>query len=267
MTQTLRTSRHQDDNSVIDYTPSSAVTGGYPANPGGGIIGYADRDIAANEKGALSLEGIRRYKKSGSSGPTFAVGDTIVYDSSAGLHVALSTDHDGDADYACAICVEAAGASQDFVLGIPLQCLDRYAVIRPFVYEFDGTGNTGDTDTHTLIPAYMNRHGLILKNVFGIVTEKPVGDTEDQMIVTVEDSDGTDICTLTTSATPDDIGDIIVANLSLCNDDSGDLSGTAWKTVAAGKGVQGLVTQQTDDASAANERGKLKVYCDFLPLL
>jgi hypothetical protein len=260
MTQSLLTSRHQADNDVIDYTPGSAVTGGAVVNPGGGLIGYADRDIAANEKASLSLVGLRRYKKSGSTGPTFAVGDTIVWDDSAGLAINLALTGIVTADKEVAICVEAATASQDFVLGMPLQVLDRYNVIRPRVVEFDCEADTINTPV-TLIPAWMNKHGLVFRAAFGLVTEVFAGATEDQGIITVEDGDGTDICTLTPSnGGADAAGDIVQSDISVWS----SATGVAWKTVAAGKSVQAMITQKTSGAGAA---GKIKVYVDFVPLL
>lgn len=50
------------DDGTIDYTPSSAVTGGDVVVLNG-VIGVALNDIAANEKGALQTEGIFRVPK------------------------------------------------------------------------------------------------------------------------------------------------------------------------------------------------------------
>ena len=50
------------DDGTIDYTPSSAVTGGDVVVLNG-VIGIALNDIAANEKGALQTEGIFRVPK------------------------------------------------------------------------------------------------------------------------------------------------------------------------------------------------------------
>lgn len=264
MVQTPYTSRHQADNKVMDYTPASATAGGILVNPGGGFMGATERNLAASEAGALALEGIRRYKKDGTTGPTFAVGDTIVWDHSANLAVALALGHDGGNDKACAICTKAATASHDFVEGMPIQAIDRHAAIRPFIQTVD-CGVATAAAAATMIPAYMNMHGLVLVNAFALVVEAFAGATEDQGIVTLEDSDGTDICTFTAAdASADAIGDILIGSLSLCQDDSGDLSGSAWKTVAAGKGVQVLATQLT---SGAGLTGQMKVYAHFLPLL
>jgi len=259
MTQNLNTSLHQGGASPLDHTPGTAVTGGDPVNPGGGIIGYAERDIAASEKGAISLDGLRRYKKDGTSGPTFAVGDTIVWDNSASLAVALGLDHDGSADLPVAVCVAAAGTNDDFVVGMPTQALERYTTIRPFVFEFDVAD--GDVLEHIMIPAWMNRHGLVIEQCYGIVTEAMVGSSEDQGVVTVEDEDDNSLSVITAAdAAADAAGDILVGT----NGVWGIASGAAVKTVAAGKAVQGFVSQQTSGGTPA---GKIKVYIVARPLL
>jgi hypothetical protein len=90
-----------------------------------------------------------------------------------------------------------------------------------------------------------------------------VGSTEDQGIITVENTDGTDIGTLTASdAAADAIGDIIAGSLDVLDSATGTAIGAA--VVAAGKGIQGKVTQQTTGGTPA---GKIKVYLVLIPLL
>jgi len=50
------------DDSAIDYTPASAVTGGDVVVLNG-IVGIAVTDIAANEQGSLAVEGIFKVPK------------------------------------------------------------------------------------------------------------------------------------------------------------------------------------------------------------
>lgn len=257
MAQNTLTSVHQSEISPLDYTPGSAATGGDPTNIGGGIIGYPNRDIAASEKGAVDLCSLRRYKKDGTSGPTFAVGDTIIWDDSAGLAVQPSTAVDGSADLPVAICVEAAGTNQDYVAGIPLQVLDRYNVLRPFVVEFDHA----DTDNKQLIPAWMNRHGLVIEQIYGIVTEQPAGSSEDQLVITVSDESDNALSVLTTTdTTPDAVGDVIIGTNGLWGASTGD---ALPKTVAAGEYVDAVVTQ----ATAGTPAGKVKLYVVARPLV
>lgn len=259
-----RETQHYQGAERLSHTPGSAVANGKVVNIGGSLFGYADSAIEASRQGALALAaaGIRWCKKA--TATTFTVGDEVWLDASTGLAVAPNATP-ADADLPLGICVATGANGPNAVAYLPFGIMDRYSVIRPFVYEFDCSIDNGDTDEHVLIPAWMNRHGLILRNLFGLVTEAMVGSSEDQGIVTVEDEDDNAIATLTAAdAAADAVGDILVASLSLCTDDSGDISGTAWKTVAAGKAVQGFVSQQT---SGGTEAGKIKVFCDFVPLV
>jgi hypothetical protein len=104
-----------------------------------------------------------------------------------------------------------------------------------------------------------NQNGLLILHALGLVVEAFAGDTEDQGIVTIEDTAGTDLATLTPSdAGADAIGDIIQANVS-----SISATGVALVVVPAGLGVQCLVSQLT---SGASEAGSMKVYVEAVPV-
>lgn len=257
----MATRRHQPTSDRIDYTPGSAVTGGQIITPGGGLIGAPERDIAANELDALHLSGLREYDKAAGGGVTFAVGDTIYYNNTTGLAVPPSLTLDPSADIEAAVCVLAAADADTFVVGIPVNVLDRYNVIRPIVYEFDCDGDNGDTDEHILIPAWMNRHGLLFMGAWGLVTEQMAGSSEDQGVVTVEDEDDNALATITASNSgADAVNDVIVGT----NDIYSATTGDAAKVVAAGKAIQGFVSQQTSGGTPA---GKIKVYVEARPLV
>jgi hypothetical protein len=142
----------------------------------------------------------------------------------------------------------------------PISITRQYAY-QPIVNEFDcETGQGGDTPV-VIYPAAMNQNGLVFKGAFGIITEAMAGSSEDQGIITVEDTDGNDLCTLTPSnAAADSIGDIVQSSISVW----ASATGVAWVTVAAGKGIQAKVTQATSGGSPA---GKMKVYLEVQPLL
>ena len=255
----MGTTRVQNTSDRIDYTPGAAVLGGTPTNPGGGIIGYPDRDIAASEFDALTLMGLRKADKA--SATVFAVGNTVMYDSSTGLAVNPGLALDGSADLELGICSKAAGSGALFVEFIPVSVLDRYNVIRPFVYEFDCDGANGDVLEHILIPAWQNRHGLVIEACYGIVTEVMAGSSEDQGIITIEDEDDNALSPITAAdAAGDAAGDILLGT----NNIFAIASGAVIKTVAAGKAVQGFVSQQTSGGTPA---GKIKVYVIARPLV
>lgn len=109
---------HGDPQLNLDHTPGSAVANGEVVHLGGGLFGVCNtpEGIAANALGALATMGVWRFLKDGSAGPTFAVGDVIYWDASAGLAIPASSA--GAGDYAIGKCVKAAGASDDGVWGI-----------------------------------------------------------------------------------------------------------------------------------------------------
>ena len=82
------TRRIQAGATYIDYTPGSAVSAGDVVVQGD-LCGFADRDIAADRKGALAVDGIRRFPKSDGSDTAIAAGKKVYWD--AGNEVATET--------------------------------------------------------------------------------------------------------------------------------------------------------------------------------
>jgi predicted RecA/RadA family phage recombinase len=74
------------DGTKINYTPAGAIAAGEVVDLGD-ILGVAERAIAAAAVGALSLEGEFSILKSGSTGPVFAVGDAVFWDTVNSLAV------------------------------------------------------------------------------------------------------------------------------------------------------------------------------------
>jgi hypothetical protein len=108
-----------------------------------------------------------------------------------------------------------------------------------------------------VIPAAWNVGGLLIEQCVGLVTEQFGGNTEDQGIVTLKDSDDT---TLNVTLTPSDggadvVNDLIVAAGTNKSAERGS-TGEPGAIVAAGKGVKAVVTQATSGTGAA---GKLRV--------
>ena len=67
---------HSDDDAV-DYTPAAAVTGGDVVVQAG-IVGITPTDLAANQKGSLSLEGIYDVPKTTAA---WVLGQPVFWDS------------------------------------------------------------------------------------------------------------------------------------------------------------------------------------------
>ena len=247
--------RYQKTSDVIDYTPASAVSAGTAVQLADGSVGVSPSDIAASDLGALEKNGV--FKVDAASATTWSNGDEIWYDASVEQAVKKSNALDGDTDFRLGIAVgaKASGTTYGYV-----RLNDQRPPFDPIVYEFDCDGDNGDTDTHVLIPAEMNPNGLLITGVYGIVTEVFAGSSEDQGIVTVEDTDGTDLTTITVAdSAADAVGDV---RLGYKIDAA--TAGDAAKTVAAGKGVRGVVTQQTSGGTPA---GKIKVYLTAIPLV
>lgn len=103
------------DDGAIDYTPSSAVTGGDIVVLNG-IVGIAIDDIAANTKGSLQTEGIYKLPKT-----TAAVvrGLPIHWDPAgspdSGTASSGAANQLGVGTYA-GMCVEASGSGDDYAI-------------------------------------------------------------------------------------------------------------------------------------------------------
>jgi hypothetical protein len=120
-----------------------------------------------------------------------------------------------------------------------------------------------DATENVVIVAGDNPNGYIVNELRGIITEAMVGDTEDQMIVTLYDEDDNALDTLTPSdAAADAIGDIVQGPLGA----SQTATGAIPAVIPANKGAYIKVTQTTDDATPANEAGAYSVTLVLSPL-
>lgn len=244
----------------VDYTPSTAKVSGDVFRWNDGRAAVIAAAVGANELGAARLCGI--FEGDANSGDTWSIGAPLFWDASAEKIVKKALTLDGSADIYLGPA-QAAKTSGQTRARVDLNAPNKghgQSVLQQFVYEFDC--QTGiDADPHVLIPAEMNPNGLLLIEAIALVTEVFAGSSEDQGIVTIEDTDGTDITTFTpTDAAADVVNDIVKG----AGDAATAATGDAARLVAAGKGVQGKVTQFTSGGSPA---GKMKVYLVFMPLL
>lgn len=243
----------------VNHTPASALYAGDPIRLADGRVGVAVTDIPANTTGALRVCGI--FEGDANSSDTWNKGDDLVWDYSASKIIKKSLVLDGSADLplgpAQAAKTNGQTRARAQLNGAPL---NQGVVVQELVFEFDC--ETGvDAATHVFVPAEKNPFGFVLLHAFALVTEAFGGASEDQGIVTIEDTDGTDLCTLTPSnAGADATGDMVIGTKKLLGGTTGDAAGL----VAAGKGVRGVITQATSGAGAA---GKMKVYILLMPLL
>lgn len=246
---------------AIDYTPSVAKSSGDVVRWIDGRAAVVVCDTAADELGAVRLEGI--FKGTAASAATWSAGAALYYDSVAGTIVkgALTLQADEDIYLGVALTAKTSGQTSAYViLNANGNGGGTGIVMQQAVYEFDV--QTGvDATAHILIPAEMNPNGMLLYDAIAIITEAMVGSSQDQGIVTIRDTDDAAICTFTpTDGAADAIGDLIKGT----GDATTAATGDAGVLVAAGKGVEGIVSQATSGGSPA---GKMKVYLLFLPLL
>lgn len=82
-------STYHSEGVLIDYTPGTAKAAG-DIEFHGDIAGQVVTDLAANEKGALRIEGVVSLTKA--SGTVFAAGAVVHWDNTNELAVASETD-------------------------------------------------------------------------------------------------------------------------------------------------------------------------------
>ncbi len=251
-------SRYIDEASIHDYYSTNARLAGEIVQTSERLAGQVVLPIAALGTGTVRVAGIVGLPAA--TGVTFALGDEVWWDYSANTAIAASSAILEDFYVGRAVIAKVSGELEVKVgLNFPRSSDGQLGrVLQTRIYEFDC--ETGvDSAAHTLLPAGDNKTGLILLGAYGIVTEQFAG-TEDQGIVTISDSDGNSLGTLTASnAGADALGDVIVGTLKVLGATTGDATGR----IAAGKGITGAVTQPTTGSAA----GKMKVFCLVAPYL
>jgi len=100
------------EGQTINYTPATAVLAGAIVLLGD-LIGVAKMPIAAGAVGALCLSGQFKVIKDGTTGPVFAVGDAVHWDSVNGL--AVRGGLAGSGIVYLGMCVAAAGTDEALV--------------------------------------------------------------------------------------------------------------------------------------------------------
>lgn len=133
--------------------------------------------------------------------------------------------------------------------------------VAPIFHRWSPSIETVAANIALLIHPTENQNGLLVRLPLAIVTETFGGDTEDQGVITLQDTDGTTLgITFTpTNAGADAVGDVI----NPAGDAEGAATGVALVVVPAGKGVQAKVTQLT---SGASEQGAMKVGLVAMPI-
>lgn len=118
------------DGRKINYTPSAAVDAGDIVELGG-LVGVAERAIAASAVGALTLEGVFDVLKDGTTGPVFAIGDHVYWDSVNSLAVRTG----GSGCWYLGTCVEVAAGTDDARVRVRLAPHDLPAALQDKLWE------------------------------------------------------------------------------------------------------------------------------------
>lgn len=113
--QTVEALYHQGEQTLIDYTPGSAVSAGQVVSVGTAFAGYwgvANSAIASGALGAIDIAGV--YKVKIGTGESFSAGDSVEWDDTANAAVAAGS---GDGDLGIAIAdADESGSGDDYVL-------------------------------------------------------------------------------------------------------------------------------------------------------
>ncbi len=225
---------------LVPYVPGTLFVG----------LAYEEKDNSAGSAGAV----ICRVEIGDFVLPIagFAVGDV-------GKPVYASTDNDFTLSPLAAGLIGHAigyeGAGLAVVRIEPMLKINGNLVSA--ICELDCEFNGGETAEVVLMPAILNKAGAPIVGTWGIISEVFAGATQDQGIITLQDTDGNSLNLTFTAADAgaDALNDFIQEGGT--NDTLiGATSGDAGAVVPAGKGVKAKVTQSTSGAGAA---GKMKV--------
>lgn len=237
---------------MVKFTAAAALASGEVIDLGEGRPAVVSglKGFAIGDPASAFTRG--RFAFKSASATTFAVRDPVYWDVSANLAITEASAEPGDLYLGPALKAKTSG-QLEVEVDMGECCPPETVPYLSRVVEFDCDGTEALNTIKTLIPAARNKTGLILLAGIGRITEVFAGAAQDQGIVTLEDSDGTDLGTLTPSdAGADAVGDVVLSTGKVL----GGATGDAIVTVAAGKGVQAKLTQIASGAGAA---GKIKV--------
>jgi len=223
------------------YTPSAAVDAGEVVQLNDGRAGVCVTDIAASALGAVYTAGI--FDITSASSTTFTAGDPVYWDASAS--VAIDTPATADDIYLGTAVV--AKVSGDLVVTTDLNANGATGGL-PVFGTRPVTFDHADTASYTILNAAQNPNGHVIVASFGKITEACAGGTEDQLVVTLYDSDDNALSVLTVSnAGADSVGDVIVGTRTPTAGSTGD----ALALVPAGKGLYAKISQATSGTGVA----------------
>jgi predicted RecA/RadA family phage recombinase len=250
--------KFRTESFVQENTPAAAVSAGEIIKLGDGRAAFYVTDLSASQLGAVYTSCI--CDVTCATGTTWSAGDPVYWDASASLAVTSQ----GAADDVYLGTAVKAKASGPLNVRVDLNAVNTGVAARATTTSrFVSVDHSDTTTEYEVISAAENTLGALVHFWGGIVTQAPVGDTEDQMVVTLYDGDDNALATATTTdTTPDAVGDIIVGTLGLY----AAATGAVALDVPAGKSAYLKLTQTTDDATPANEAGTINCFVTYGPL-
>ena len=241
-----------------DYTPAGALLAGAIVQLADGRAAVVKDDLAASQKGAVYTEGIIEVKSA--TATVFLIGAPVYWDTSANLAIIAPGDAD---DLYLGTAVVAKGSGP----------LTVTVDLNKGLAGFGSTGQRGSftsravvvahdsTAEHDLISSSENPAGLVVQSFYGVVTEAPVGSSEDQLEITLYDSDDNVLSVMiTTNTTPTPADDWVIGTRAL-NVAATDVVACV---IPATKGAYAKVSQATVGGSIA---GEVRVAIIVAPLI
>lgn len=235
-------------------TASSALSAGQVLQLSDGRAAFVAQSnaVASGDPVTYITEG--NIRVASASETTFSVGDEAWFDASANQAIGRdSEDLDLGEDFPLGT-VNIAKVATETDVEISLNVLTPGWELPPVT--FDCQDGEDVTTAKTLVPSWFIPKGGLLYDCFGIVTEVFAGSSEDQGIITVKDTAGSP-ATLGTITAADSAADALTDIVRCTNDAVSASDGAVTKTVAAGNGITGTITQTTSGGTPA---GKLRVH-------
>ena len=223
----------------VDVTAGDAYNGAI-YQLGDGRLGILT-PLNSSLGGEMTLRDIGAYRAVKSSGTDFVEGQPVWWNSTT--HKAVDTA----TGYYLGVCREDTATGSTWVTFNLNQGLALGYYTQPTPHTFAHGDGSGKVD---MLLAASNAAGCVITSGWGIVKTHMAGGDEDQMIITIYDSDNNAIGTIT------------------CANGGAAAGSVAWMTtpaltIPAGKGIKAAITQDTSGGGAG---GATRIYLTVSPL-
>lgn len=233
----------RENHGQQEYTAAGTLLGGAVMELSDGRCGVLQTNLVSGEKGSVRTLGTVSVKK---GSVAFVVGDPVYWDVSAdtAINVALAYEVGDIYMGRCMVAAASGAARVDVDLnGLPAPIVRNGILI-----------DHADTQKFHIINAAQNPNGIQVISAYCFIAEVMAGSSEDQLIVSLYDSDDNALDTLTPSNTAADIlNDVVIGAKSLWAATTGEAKSVI---IPADKGAYWKVSQ----ATAGTPAGKLRCF-------